>query len=389
VVSDADLSEGNASRVEALLDSGSARHVVTCGSLAVLEGRCNGLPVRVATTDPRIAGGSFGEAESECLRDCFTRCLAQRRAMILLLDSAGARLDAGLAGLAAFRRMYRAALDLRLGGVPTVAVAERNCFGGASMLAMLCAARGAWSGSRIGMSGPAIVQALAGMADLAAADPAAVHALFGAPARAQAGAINMLMDHQQAPREVLAALITQAANQGGDIDQQHVRLRQRLQRAGVGVTRIPLTTAAAAFRRGTAVGAADLWRLADAVRSAANRQEMTFEVDCPGQAATRADESVVLSEYVAHLALCLRQHAVRGGAVRLHIVGESAGGIYVAFAAGADQVDASPEASVRVLPVQAVEVVLGRILPDETLDAALQAGVVDRIVAVGSTAAMK
>ena len=64
----------------------------------------------------------------------------------------------------------------------------------------------------------------------------------------------------------------------------------------------------------------------------------------------------------------------------MHLSGESAGGIYVALAAGADRVDASPQASVRVLPAAAVNTVLRRTVPDETIEEALAAGVVDRIV---------
>ena len=94
---------------------------------------------------------------------------------------------------------------------------------------------------------------------------------------------------------------------------------------------------------------------------------------------------MVLSEYVAHLALCLGDSCRRGVEVVVRIEGECAGGIYVALAAGAKRVEATPEASLRVLPRQAVEVVLGKSLPEETLEDALAAGVIDRIVPARST----
>ena len=71
----------------------------------------------------------------------------------------------------------------------------------------------------------------------------------------------------------------------------------------------------------------------------------------------------------------------------MHVSGESAGGIYVALAAGVDTVHASSQAVLRVLPVAAVNTVLRRSLPDETLQHALDAGVVDRIIHAQENAA--
>jgi len=107
---------------------------------------------------------------------------------------------------------------------------------------------------------------------------------------------------------------------------------------------------------------------------------VNLDIDCPGQAATRFDESLVLSEYVAHLALCLRDRGRHGVEVVMRIDGECAGGIYVALAAGANRVEATSAAMVRVLPAKAIKIVLGRTLPEETLADALAAGVADRLV---------
>ena len=156
-------------RARALFDDGSAGPIESAGALTLAEGRCEGRTLRAALTNRAVAGGSFGVDESERLAGLLLRSREDRIPIVLVLDSAGARLDAGLAGLGAFRRLYRAALDARLAGVPMVAMMERDCFGGASMLAMLCQVRGAIETARLGMSGPAIVAALAGAQDLAVA----------------------------------------------------------------------------------------------------------------------------------------------------------------------------------------------------------------------------
>ena len=372
-------SETTSAQWETLLDSGNAGQVETAGALSVVEGRCQGRPVRVALSDRSISGGSFGVDECDALSRYLARSIKDLMPVVLVLDSGGARLDAGLAGLAAFRRLYRTALDLRMTGVPMSVLVLRNCFGGASMLAMLCATRGALRTARVGMSGPGIIEALSGKTDLDSSDHAAVQALFGAAARAEIGAIDHVFDESESLSNAIYRLIENSVCTPPDVQEQHNRLRQRLGRAGVDLPSAKDADAGVAFRNGHPVGARDIWLLADEVISAPVAQSMTLIVDCPGQAATRRDETLVVSEYVAHLALCLRSHCANGGEIVVRVSGESAGGIYVALAAGADRVDAGPEAIVRVLPAAAVQTVLRRTVPDETLECALDVGVVDRI----------
>ena len=373
-------SETTSALLETLLDSGSAGLVEMAGALSLTEGLCQGQPVRIALTDRLISGGSFGVDECDALARHLERSLNDAMPLVLVLDSGGARLDSGLAGLSAFRKLYRTALDVRLNGVSMSALLLRNCFGGASMLAMLCATRSAQRKACVGMSGPAIIEALSGKADLDSSDHAAISALFGASVRAGTGAIDHVFDENESLGDIIYRSIKNSSRMPPDVREQHERLRQRLDRAGVDLQVGKGVDARAAFRSGLPVGARDIWLLADEIISAPVGQPMTLIVDCPGQAATRHDESLVLSEYVAHLALCLRSHCADGGEIVVHLSGESAGGIYVALAAGADRVEASPQASVRVLPAVAVNTVLRRTVPDETIEEALAAGVVDRIV---------
>ncbi len=371
-------------QLDALFGRGCARQVEFAGALTLAEGRCNGRPVRVALTDRAIRGGSFGVEECNALARHIARSSEDAIPMVLVLDSGGARLDAGLAGLGAFRRLYRTAVDLRLQGVAMSALILRNCFGGASMLAMLCATRGALRRARMGMSGPGIIEALAGKTDLDASDAAEVDALFGSSARADSSAIDLVFDEKESLSAVLCRITENSASSPPDLSRQHQRLRQRLVRAGVDTSPEKSMDASAAFRKGLPVGARDIWLLADEILATARGKAMTLLVDCPGQAATRYEETLVLSEYVAHLALCMRAHGIGGGEIIVHVTGESAGGIYVALAAGADRVDAGPGAIVRVLPAAALRTVLRRTVCDETLEDALKAGVVDRVAPVGS-----
>ena len=375
-----DFSAGVGARIDALLDGAGTVRIETAGALTLVEGRCHEQPLRLALTDCSVAGGSFGVDESELLATAFVRSLQDATPVVLVLDSGGARLTAGLAGLAAFRRMYRAALELRLAGVPMVALLDRNCFGGASMLAMLCSARSASQSTRIGMSGPAIIEALAGKQDIDASDRDAVRALFGAGARADAGAIDEVFAGQNLQHGMLLSLLRLAAGRRLDIQAEHEKLKQRLRDAGLATPSTSLADASQLFCRGTPVGACEIWQLADAVLRANAAQTIMLPVDCPGQVASRRDELLVLSEYVAHLALCVAEACASGVEIVTRIEGECSGGIYVALAAGVARVEATPAASLRVLPEKAVAVVMGEAPPVETLDDALHTGVVDRLV---------
>jgi hypothetical protein len=62
----------------------------------------------------------------------------------------------------------------------------------------------------------------------------------------------------------------------------------------------------------------------------------------------------MLSQYVAHLALVLSHLRERGHRVTLQVLGEAAGGIYVALAAPATRVVALPGANVQMLPPAAM-----------------------------------
>jgi hypothetical protein len=372
-------------RVMPYIDADSDANVATVGALTVVTARCNEQSVRLILTDPSVAGGSFGVEECELLERVCRHSIADRLPIVLVLDSGGARLTSGLAGLGAFRRMYRAALDARRSAVPMIAVVERNCFGGASMLAMLCPVRAMAKTARIGMSGPAIIEKLSGRNELDATDRDAVNKLFGAVSRTAAGVVEETFDPDASRCQLLPRLLSIAAVDNRDLHARHQQMRRRLLDAGVTASVPDFTEAAAAFNRGRFVGARDIWQLADAVLSAPPEETLIVTVNCPGQAATRQDETLVLSEYVAHLAQCLRERSATAGEIVMRIVGESAGGIFVALAAGATRVEALPQATIRVLPTAAVQVVLSTTTPEETVSDALRAGCVDRIIQTDSS----
>jgi hypothetical protein len=137
------------------------------------------------------------------------------------------------------------------------------------------------------------------------------------------------------------------------------------------------------FIGGEAVGALTAWTLAGECIQLADThpgEGVNLLLDSPGQALTLRDERVLLSEYVAHLALVLSDLRQRGHRMTLQVLGDAAGGIYVALAAPAPRVVALPGAKVQLLPPAAIARVLGNRGMNTTIDDYLQSGVVDTMV---------
>ncbi|HEX4985893.1 MAG TPA: biotin-independent malonate decarboxylase subunit gamma [Burkholderiales bacterium] len=420
-MSDAFSASAPARRITALLDPDTLARgqAQAFGSLIAGTGAIGGEEVTVIATDRHVAGGSLGVAEAQALATLMQQSHAAQRPFLMCLDSAGARLDEGLSALGAFRQLYRQMLDLRLAGLPLLALVGRDCFGGASMLAATCEKRVYSEVSRLAMSGPAVIQALGGVAQLDAADADAVTALMGGRARQRLVPTDTLCaDTFEAYRA--AARTWMADRSRGakpDLHLQHTRLGTRLLAQdlvpsapvpagenlpdvlreiipqgmvvhvadGVLVGREGKTTLNALFGLvdGKPVDAIAAWTLAGECLAFANErpgEAVTVFLDSPGQAPTFRDEKLMLSDYVAHLALVLSSLRLKGHRLTLQVLGDAAGGIYVALAAPAMRVVALPGANVQVLPPAAVARVLRRQEAAGGVEDYMRAGVIDTLI---------
>lgn len=409
-------------RVSGLLDPGSfeplgvgeARTTLITGG-----GRLEGEAVWIAATDPSRARGAFGVAEADALCAQFQLARREPRPLLLLIDSAGAKVDEGLAALGAFRRLFREALLTRLAGVPMLGLLGKSCFGGASMLACACSLRLYSSETLFAVSGPGVIEALGGKHELDAGDPNEVRALMGGDARARLAPSEQLAANTiGAFRDSTVSLLQTGVPRDGifDLTAEHAALGKRLARnkvhAGVesaegevSVRRLeqllPAGYAAEArghvcfglpspdseraaflgFLGGGAVGADACWHLADALvnlHGSNPKSPILLLLDAVGHAATRQDEASMLSAYLTHLSFVGAWLAQCGHQVSLWIPGAAAGAVYVAFAAPAKHVSALHSARIRILPEIAVRQILGASVEQSVdSDALVLTGVVD------------
>ncbi|MEO8385324.1 MAG: carboxyl transferase domain-containing protein, partial [Betaproteobacteria bacterium] len=179
------------SRVE-FTPSGDAVGNLTIGRGSMASDNGAPSPVLVGIIENRIASGSLGVKECEKLASLFKVAEAQKRGLILYVDSAGARVSDGLPALGAFRHMYRAAVSAVSAGAPMMAVCGANCFGGASMLAALAGTRVYSANTRLAMSGPSILAQAAGVSALDEAFAAMSVAAISGQARSKLGACELM-----------------------------------------------------------------------------------------------------------------------------------------------------------------------------------------------------
>lgn len=396
----------------------------TVGDMLACRATVAGRSILVLAFDYARQRGSIGPAEARQIGEVLAKAQSERLPLVFLMHTSGMRVTAGMDTVAALRRLLRATLDAKLAGQSLFAVITRYAFGGASMLASLCDGRTLQAGSQLAMSGPKLMERIAGRERLDAADANAVRALIGGEARAAVSESTLLCDDSPAAYRAavaawLATLDARAYELDG-LDQRHEALRRRLgTRAlpaaeAIDQSDLDATTRAAleeletpvqdlqragSVLFGRAAGDPDAWlagligghpatasaafALADGLRTWAGPRSglrITLLADVENHSADPDDEGVVLSEYLAHLALVMRSVHSHGNDVHVIVTGVTGGGIFAALAAGASRVGMLQDARIQVLPPAAFEALDKQ--PDlagESLAAALAAGAVDSI----------
>jgi hypothetical protein len=365
--------------------------------------------------------GSIGPMEAAQVAHALRHAGAEHHPLVFLMNTSGMRVTAGMDTVAALRTLLRDLLDARLAGQRLFATVTRHAFGGASMIASLCDRRTMHAGALLGMSGPKLIERIAGSQALRASDADAVAALLGGAARASVTGTTLLCEDsaaacrlalsswldETAPEftpearvaEPMAALRARlgdrvlpppASAAPGTLDATTVELLDRLlpgakaELAGsVLFARAPGTDGSivCGLVGGGAATAPAALALMEALLAAAGTRtglRISILADVENHSADPADERVVLSEYLAQLALTLRLLHRRGNDVHVIVTGIAGGGIFAALAAGATRVGMLPRARLQVLSPAALAALGMRAdTDDETLGSALAAGAVD------------
>jgi len=173
----------------------------------------DGLPVLFAAQVGQFMGGAVGELHGAKIGGMLARARAVRpRAVLLLVDSGGVRLHEANAGLIAISEIMRAVLDVRAAGVPVLALIGGLCgaFGGMGIVARLASHVIMSEEGRLALSGPDVIETVAGVEEFDARDRALVWRVTGGKHRLITGDCETLVDDDIAAFRAAAAHVLHA-----------------------------------------------------------------------------------------------------------------------------------------------------------------------------------
>lgn len=203
-------------RVAGLLDAGSFQEILPPARsqpsphLAQLElpgafddgviigsGRLVEKPIFVVAQEGQFMGGAVGEIHGAKIVGLLRRAAQEKPAAVLfLIDSGGVRLHEANAGLIAISEIMRAVLDARAAGIPVIALVGGSCgaFGGMGIVAKLCSAIIISEEGRLALSGPEVIETVAGVEEFDSKDRALVWRVTGGKHRYLMGDCAMLVE---------------------------------------------------------------------------------------------------------------------------------------------------------------------------------------------------
>ena len=170
-----------------------------------------GHDVAVAAQEGKFMGGAFGEVHAAKIAGLLRRALAKRpKAVVLLLDSGGVRLQEANAGEIGATEIIRGVFDARSAGIPVYGLigGSCGCFGGAGILAGCLDAVVISEEGRIGVSGPEVIETTMGVEAFDSRDRALVWRTTGGKNRYLCGMAGSLVpDDVPAFRQALVELL--------------------------------------------------------------------------------------------------------------------------------------------------------------------------------------
>lgn len=201
------------------------------------EGQIHSHRVHIIAQEGQFMGGSVGEIHGAKIVGLLKRAARDKPAAVLFLaDSGGVRLHEANAGLIAISEIMRSVLDTRSAGVPVFALIGGICgaFGGIGIVSRLCSAILMSEEGRLGLSGPEVIETVAGVEEFDSKDRALVWRVTGGKHRYLMGDCQLLVeDHVASFREGVIGLLDGWEEPVQNLDlyrAEQQRLERRLQR---------------------------------------------------------------------------------------------------------------------------------------------------------------
>jgi malonate decarboxylase beta subunit len=207
------------------------------------RGLLAGQKVFVAAQEGRFLGGAFGEVHGanivgllRAARDSAAKG-GPPKAVLLLLDTGGVRLQEANAGELSISEIIAAIIEARLASVPVVALigGRAGAFGGGSIITGCCSRVAISVHGRISVSGPEVIETNKGVEEFDSKDRALVWRVTGGRTRALMGGADLYVKRRIKDfREAALALIADPPPFNFEtLANEQRRLAERLKHYGV------------------------------------------------------------------------------------------------------------------------------------------------------------
>ena len=197
----------------------------------------DGSPILIAAQEGRFMGGAFGEVHGGKLVGLLRAALDLKpKAVLILFDTGGVRLQEANAGETAIAETMRAIVDVRAAGIPVIGLigGRAGCYGGGGLIAGTCSRLAVSEGGRISVSGPEVIETNKGAEEFDSRDRALVwRTMGGKHRRIIGGADAFCADTVAAFRHAALDLIGRAPAFDLDtLEAEQARLETRIVRFG-------------------------------------------------------------------------------------------------------------------------------------------------------------
>jgi malonate decarboxylase beta subunit len=208
--------------------------------IVVGRGRLDGQQVLLAAQEGRFLGGAFGEVHGAKLVGLLRAARDSAgpggpRAVLLLLDTGGVRLQEANAGELAISEIIHAIVEVRSAGIPVLALVggRAGAFGG-GIITACCSRIIASEHARVSVSGPEVIETNKGVEEFDSKDRALVWRVCGARTRYLTGGVDRYVKGSIPDfRETAIALIAHAPPfELATLKAEQRRLSERLRRFG-------------------------------------------------------------------------------------------------------------------------------------------------------------
>lgn len=292
--------------------------------------------------------GALGKAEIKVIIDAMDFAIEQKLPVILFINSAGAKLDEGVAIQASFRRLIHKSVELKMSDLKFIVLMGKNVFGGASMLSMCGDCRLYEENTKISMTGPKILERHNQL------DSNEVDKVISSLSRVKVDESGYLITKEEQVERVIDFELFTSKNlksyKNNDLERFIKTNNYQSGRVKFDENKIRCIGI-------ESPSVSDLITLITIVDKFSTEETNTIECQWASHSLDFHSESFLQSKRLIDLVVVLRKKSLSGCKINTLITNSISGGLYIALAAGSEKITLQKGAEVLSLPIDIINLI--------------------------------